>query len=103
MQVMFPAQAPVYVVRYEDLLERPKEVMFKLEAAGLRRNSNPFRLLEENVAHSSADRSTLLARASEPLDIDDEQRTEIHRLLEAHHDILGLLNYGMPSSSASGS
>ena len=52
----------VLVVRFEDLLERPEEVVNELERLGLPRNAEVFSTIEESVSHAAGTRASILLR-----------------------------------------
>ena len=50
------------VVRFEDLLERPEEVVNELARSGLPRNAEVFSTIEESVSHAAGTRASILLR-----------------------------------------
>ena len=52
----------VLVVRFEDLLERPEEVVNELARLGLPRNAEVFSTIEESVSHTAGTRESILLR-----------------------------------------
>ena len=56
-------ESPIYlVVRYEDIVKRPREVVDELERLGLPRSSTPFSPIEESLSGNKAGRAENLKR-----------------------------------------
>ena len=52
----------VVIVRHEDIVRRPAEVIIELERLGLRRNSRPFEIIERSVTTQNENRVDIMTQ-----------------------------------------
>ena len=55
----------VAIVRYEDIIQRPRAVVQALNELGLPRNQEPFQAIDEGVSHSGKSRASIIQREAQ--------------------------------------
>ena len=55
----------VAIVRYEDIIQRPRAVVQALKELGLPRNQEPFQAIDEGVSHPGKSRASIIQREAQ--------------------------------------
>ena len=90
----------VVVVRFEDILEVPEDVVDALASLGLPRNSKGFLPIEESVSDAAETRDNILLRERQ-LHLTDELRNKIALGLADHSHLVEWLGYSTLNYSKS--
>jgi len=86
----------VLVVRFEDLLQRPGDVVSELASLGLPRNAKLFSPIEESVSGTAESRSSILLReASCGSGLTDALRSKIALGMVEHSQLVDWLGYSL--------
>jgi len=94
-----PGSKVTYVViRYEDIVGRPADVISELESLGVPRNGRPFAPIEESVSGGDRDRAALLQRLrdvswNEQMAKESQAINGLNEIIARHLPILDCLGY----------
>jgi len=93
----------VLVIRFEDILQRPGDVVSELASLGLPRNAKLFSPIEESISHTEGSRSSILSReVSCGSDLTDALRGRIALGMVEHSQLVDWLGYSLEHRVALG-
>lgn len=88
----------VFLVRHEDIAERPGKLVLELERLGFPRNQRPFAPFEEGASDSKQSRAAILERAAKGPDVAVSSMARVSMSVVGCREYLEAFNYPLPGT-----